>query len=67
MLREFLNDIEVCTQAIESGDGDTLEKLFSTSRLTRRKVIEREHVSLRKDQERAKRAPPLARPYASDD
>lgn len=67
ILRQFLADIEICAKAIEDGDGDKLEKLFSTSRLTRRKVIEREHVSRRKDVERKKKVPPLIRPYASGD
>lgn len=67
ILREFMTDVEICAQAIEAEDGDKLETLFSTSRLTRRKVIEREHVSVRRERERKKHVPPLIRPYATDD
>jgi cyclohexadieny/prephenate dehydrogenase len=67
VLNQFMADIEVCAAAIEAGDGEKLEKLFSTSRLTRRRVIEREHVSQRADNERRKQVRPLIRPYASDD
>jgi cyclohexadieny/prephenate dehydrogenase len=67
VLKQFLADVEVVAAAIEAGDGNTLEQLFSTSRMTRRRVIEREHVSQRADMERRKKVRPLIRPYASDE
>ena len=40
---------------------------LSTSRLTRRKVIEKEHISVQQADEDEQPDYPLLRPYASDD
>lgn len=66
-LAEFTKDIEQCRKAIEDGDGEMLLDLFSTSRLTRRSLIEREHISVRKARESQPETRYLSRPYASDD
>jgi cyclohexadieny/prephenate dehydrogenase len=65
-LRHFVTDLEACARAIEAGDGATLEKLFSTSRSTRRKVIDKEHISLKPEEDQAT-GDFLIRPYASDE
>ncbi len=67
VLRQFVVDVEACATAIESGDGATLEKLFSTSRSTRRKVIDTEHISLQPAKDDSQAEDFLIRPYASDD
>lgn len=67
VLARFRADIETCARAIETGDGATLESLFSTSRLTRRKVIEKEHISLQPAKDEAKGGARLISPYASDE
>ena len=66
-LRHFIADMEACATAIEAGDGDTLEKLFSVSRSTRRRVIEKEHISLQSDESEDLLKDTLFRPYAQDD
>ncbi len=66
-LRELLSDVEACASAIEAGDGATLEAMFSTSRTTRRRVIEKEHISLKPEKPSEQQPRFLARPYASDD
>lgn len=66
MFRRFIDDLEGLAHAIETDDGDHLEKLFTTSRLTRRKVIEREHISLAPDVEPDELADTIIRPYSSD-
>ncbi len=66
-LDEFAKDIARTRTAIEQGDGDMLLDLFSTSRLTRRSLIEREHISVRKAKENQPEKRFLARPYASDE
>ncbi len=66
ILRRFMGDLEAFANAIEAGDGETLEKLLSTSRLTRRKVIEKEHISLQPKPDSMKTDRALARPYSSD-
>jgi cyclohexadieny/prephenate dehydrogenase len=66
MLRRFMGDLEEFASAIENEDGEKLEKLLSTSRLTRRKVIEKEHISLQPKPDSLKSDRVLARPYSSD-
>ncbi len=66
-LDEFAKDIAGARDAIEKGDGDMLLDLFSTSRLTRRSLIEREHISVRKAKDKQPEKRFLARPYASDE
>jgi len=67
VLRQFVADIDACAVAIENGDGATLEKLFSTSRSTRRKVIDKDHISLKPDADEGDGPDLLIRPYASND
>jgi cyclohexadieny/prephenate dehydrogenase len=67
VLRQFITDVEACATAIEQGDGATLEKLFTTSRSTRRKVIDTEHISLKPDIDESAAPDRLIRPYASND
>ena len=66
-LRNFITDMEACARAIEAGDGDTLEKLFSVSRSTRRKVIEKEHISQQPDESADALKDTLLRPYSQGD
>lgn len=66
MFRELISDMQVFAEAIENADGDKLEKLISESRLTRRKVIEREHISLKPDGDKPDLEDTLFRPYSSD-
>lgn len=67
-LRQFIADLEACADAIEKDDGKRLLEFFSTSRTTRRKVIEKEHVSvLASRKNKGKKIPRLSRPYASDE
>lgn len=66
-LKNFSADIEACARAIETGDGETLESLFSLSRQTRRKVIEKEHISLQDESPDVELRDSLSRPYAADD
>lgn len=67
ILRQFVNDIESLGNAIEEEDGKRLESMFSLSRRTRRKVIDKEHISVKPDPQDQEQLFPLARPYASDD
>ena len=66
-LRNFIADMEACAKAIETGDGDTLEKLFSVSRSTRRKVIEKEHISQQPKKPKGALKDTLFRPYSQGD
>ncbi len=66
ILKRFIADLQVFSDAIEAEDLETLTGLLSQSRITRRKVIEKEHISVqpKSDQEKSDRV--LIRPYASD-
>ena len=66
ILRRFMNDLEEFADAISREDSDKLVDLLSTSRLTRRKVIEKEHISLQPKPDSLKSDRVLARPYSSD-
>ncbi len=66
ILHTFMGDLEAFSDAIEQEDGEKLEQLLSTSRLTRRKVIEKEHISVQPKPEKLKSNRPLPRPYSSD-
>jgi cyclohexadieny/prephenate dehydrogenase len=67
MFKNLIADMQSVAKAIENDDGATLEAMLSKSRTTRRKVIEREHISLRPDSPDKDRADTIIRPYASDD
>lgn len=67
-LKSFMADLQDCADAIEKEDGERLLEIFSTSRTTRRKVIEKEHVSvLASRKNKGRKVPRLLRPYASDE
>jgi cyclohexadieny/prephenate dehydrogenase len=66
VFRRFITDMESCADAIEKGDGEKLENLMTKSRLTRRRVIEKEHISLLPDEQDKKLEETLFRPYSSD-
>jgi cyclohexadieny/prephenate dehydrogenase len=67
ILNQFIADLQECREAIEKEDGPTLEKMFSVSRRTRRKVIEKEHISVLPTEDEAREEHPLVRPYGSDE
>jgi cyclohexadieny/prephenate dehydrogenase len=63
VLKQFNDDLSELAGAIEKNDAEKIVELLSTSRLTRRKVIEKEHISVtaaKRDQEDAF---PIVRPY----
>jgi cyclohexadieny/prephenate dehydrogenase len=66
VFRRFIADMESCADAIEKGDGEKLETLMTKSRLTRRRVIEKEHISLLPDEQLEKLEETLFRPYSSE-
>ena len=66
MFRRLIADMEACAMAIENDDAQGLEALISQSRSTRRKVIEKEHISLRPDEDQDKLEDTLFRPYSSE-
>ena len=66
VFRKFIADLEGLAEAIEENDGERLESMFSTSRQTRRKVIEKEHISLAPQEPRDDLADTIFRPYSSD-
>jgi len=67
MFKNLIADMQSVAEAIENDDADKLDAMLSTSRLTRRKVIEKEHISLRPEKQPDERADTIFRPYASDD
>lgn len=67
VFRKFIADMESCADAIEKGDGEKLENLMTKSRLTRRRVIEKEHISLLPDEQQQQLEETLFRPYSSGD
>ncbi|HKY87337.1 MAG TPA: hypothetical protein VJL90_11300, partial [Pseudorhodoplanes sp.] len=69
VLKQFNMDLEVLAEAIEHEDGDKLFDFFSKSRLTRRKVIEKEHISVVPDNRHKKELANkiLIRPYGWND
>ncbi len=67
VFRNFIADMESCVEAIENGDGEKLEDFMTKSRLTRRKVIEKEHISLLPDTSKDDLEDTLYRPYSSGD
>lgn len=65
VLNEFNADIAALADAIERGDAEKLVKDLTTSRLTRRKVIEKEHISLAPKKPAAE--VPIVPPYGWSD
>lgn len=66
ILQAFIGDLEAFSDAIEREDAEALKDLLSASRLTRRKVIEKEHISVQPKPDAFKSSRPLPRPYSSD-
>lgn len=66
VLKEFNADLADLAKAIEQGNGQKLIDDFSKSRLTRRKVIEKEHISVTAPKRDHPDAMPLPRPYGDD-
>ncbi len=64
---KLMIDMQSMADAIEKDDGQKLEDLLTVSRLTRRRVIEKEHISLLPEDKSAKLEDTLFRPYSSDD
>jgi cyclohexadieny/prephenate dehydrogenase len=66
VLQQFNADLATLAKAIEEGDAQKLVDDLSKSRLTRRKVIEKEHISVTAPKRDQPDALPLARPYGDD-
>jgi cyclohexadieny/prephenate dehydrogenase len=66
VLAEFNADLSSLAEAIRKGDGEKIFHDLSTSRLTRRKIIEREHISV-KSRKDLKVTTRISRPYSLDD
>ena len=67
VFHKLIIDMQSMADAIEKDDGQKLEDLLTDSRLTRRRVIEKEHISLLPEDKSAKLEDTLFRPYSSDD
>lgn len=65
VLNEFNADIAALADAIERGDAEKLVKDLTTSRLTRRKIIEKEHISLAPKKQTVE--VPIVPPYGWND
>ena len=63
VLKQFNEDLSALAKAIEEDDGSKLVEALSKSRLTRRKVIEREHISVSAPKREQEDAFPIVRPY----
>lgn len=66
VLKQFNADLASLAKAIEEDDGATLVDALSKSRLTRRKVIEKEHISVTAPKREHEDAFPIVRPYGDD-
>ena len=66
MLHRFIGDLEEFASAIGREDGETLERLLSASRTARRRVIEKEHISVQPKPDEMKSDRTLIRPYSSE-
>jgi cyclohexadieny/prephenate dehydrogenase len=66
VLRQFNTDLSALAKAIEENDGAMLVDALSKSRLTRRKVIEKEHISVTAPKRGQEDAYPIVRPYGDD-
>ncbi|HVG52690.1 MAG TPA: prephenate dehydrogenase/arogenate dehydrogenase family protein [Xanthobacteraceae bacterium] len=67
VLDQFNSDLKAFSDAIRNGDADKLVSDLSTSRLTRRKVIEKEHISVTGDRNKDPELDFIVRPYGSGD
>jgi cyclohexadieny/prephenate dehydrogenase len=66
VLKQFNADLSALAKAIEDNDGPKLIDALSKSRLTRRKVIEKEHISVTAAKREQEDAFPIVRPYGDD-
>ena len=66
VLKQFNADLAALAKAIEQGDAQKLFDDLAKSRLTRRKVIEREHISVVAPKREQEDAFPIVRPYGDD-
>lgn len=66
VLKQFNEDLSALAKAIEENDGPKLVDALSKSRLTRRKVIEKEHISVTAPKREHEDAFPIVRPYGDD-
>jgi len=66
VLKQFNEDLSALAKAIEDNDGPKLVDALSKSRLTRRKVIEKEHISVTASKREQEDAFPIVRPYGDD-
>jgi len=65
-LKQFNEDLADLAKAIETNDAQKIVDVLSTSRLTRRKVIEKEHISVTAPKREHEDAFPIVRPYGDD-
>jgi len=65
--KKLISDMEDLASAIENDEGEKLVELISKSRLTRRKVIEKEHISLQPEKPSEPFEDTIFRPYSSGD
>lgn len=64
VLGDFIADLKRMAEAIEAENGEAIVDMLSVSRLTRRKVIEKEHISATKKKKGI--VSPIRRPYSND-
>lgn len=67
ILDQFTGDLNAFADAVRSGDADKLVSDLSTSRLARRKVIEKEHISVTGDKNKTPELDFIVRPYGGGD
>jgi cyclohexadieny/prephenate dehydrogenase len=66
VLKQFNADLSELAHAIEQGNDERIVDILSTSRLTRRKVIEKEHISVTSAKRGQEDVFPIVRPYGDD-
>jgi cyclohexadieny/prephenate dehydrogenase len=66
VLQQFNADLSELAHAIEHGNDERIVDILSTSRLTRRKVIEKEHISVTAAKRGQEDVFPIVRPYGDD-
>jgi cyclohexadieny/prephenate dehydrogenase len=66
VLKQFNADLGDLAKAIEQDNAQKIVDILSTSRLTRRKVIEKEHISVTAQKREQEDVFPIVRPYGDD-
>jgi cyclohexadieny/prephenate dehydrogenase len=66
VLKQFNADLGDLAKAIEQDNAQKIVDILSTSRLTRRKVIEKEHISVTSAKREQEDVFPIVRPYGDD-